>query len=82
MIYKQGNEDEEAIRPYNTHKYDAVRTDNSIKVCKKCNSCWEIDIEANRNNKYKTCYAWYFNFPKYGKKIETCPKCIDENEVS
>lgn len=81
MIIEQEKKDEGILRPYDAHKYDAVRTDNAIKVCHECNSCWEIDIEANRNNKYKTIYAWYYNFPKYGKKVETCPKCVNKNEV-
>lgn len=51
-------------------------TDRYVKVCPECSLAWEYTrITGTRRNK-KAIY--YKNFPKYGKKIEVCNRCNEE----
>ena len=70
---------------YDTDGYEGVKADKLIKACPKCSKCWEPDIMTSRNLKnnhrgsgkrIRTIYNYYYNFPKYGKTVEVCPKCI------
>lgn len=67
-----------------TKGYDGVvaegkRTDETIKYCKLCNSCWEKDKylskQGNNQKAKRGIYHHYKDFPKYGKKREICPRC-------
>jgi hypothetical protein len=61
-------------------KGDAKRADEKIKLCKKCNLCWEFDYISSKSSHNKAAnrlvYLYYEDFPTYGKIIETCPNCI------
>ena len=48
-------------------------TDKAIKVCPKCDKCWEKTRLTSTQKGKKTIY--YQNFPKYGKEIKVCDKC-------
>ena len=48
-------------------------TDKAIKVCPKCDRCWEKTKLTSTQRGKKTIY--YQNFPKYGKEIKVCNNC-------
>lgn len=59
---------EPTTKGYDGAVAEGKRTDEAIKYCKLCDSCWEKD-------KYQKVYNHYKDFPTYGKKREICPRC-------
>lgn len=68
----------EIKRTLNKKKKYIHDTDKAIKVCPKCNRCWEQTRLTGNHRDKKTIY--YDNFPKLGKEIKTCNKCKSDNE--
>ena len=68
----------EIKRSLNKKKKYIHDTDKAIKVCPKCNRCWEQTRLTGNHRDKKTIY--YDNFPKLGKEIKTCNKCKSDNE--
>ena len=55
-------------------KADARRADRNISYCNSCNQCWEsIETKEYLRGTHKIIYL--VDFPTYGKKKATCPKC-------
>ena len=53
--------------------------DRLVKVCSVCNMTWErLKISTKKRKVYQTLY--YKNVPKFGKEIEICNKCSEEEE--
>ena len=53
--------------------------DRLVKICSVCNMTWErLKISTKKRKVYQTLY--YKNVPKYGKEIEICNKCSEEEE--
>ena len=46
----------------------AKKADAKVKLCPKCNLCFEYDYLSKN-------WRFYENFPTYGKIREHCPKC-------
>lgn len=55
-------------------KNDGAYTDRVVKSCTKCRKCWELTAPSNYRGKPRAI-IFYEQFPRYGKKKETCPKC-------
>ena len=68
----------EIKRSLNKKKKYIHDTDKAIKVCPKCNRCWEQTRLTGNHRDKKTIY--YDNFPKFGKEIKSCNKCKSDNE--
>jgi len=65
----------------NMWRSDAKRADKTIKLCTKCDKCWEIDIASTTSymkRVKKIYYVYYKDFPSYGKPVEVCPKCKNQ----
>jgi|8_EtaG_2_1085327.scaffolds.fasta_scaffold54624_3 hypothetical protein len=62
-----------------TTRLDAVRADENIFYCEKCNRCWQIDWENTRTtyNRERNIilYAHYNDFPKYKRERKECNMC-------
>tara|TARA_R100000664_G_scaffold15295_1_gene23825 strand:- start:2620 stop:2922 length:303 start_codon:yes stop_codon:yes gene_type:complete len=60
----------------NSTAHDA---DRNIFHCRECRQCWQWDKLRNNyadNKKLnKKLYYYFEDFPSYGKKKITCPKC-------
>jgi len=65
-------------REVNRKKKYIHDTDKAIKVCPKCNKCWEKTRLTSTQRGKKTIY--YKNFPKYGKEIKSCDNCEPQEE--
>ena len=63
----------EIKRTLNKKKKYIHDTDRAIKVCPKCDKCWEKTRLTSTQRGKKTIY--YKNFPKYGKEIKSCDNC-------
>ena len=48
------------------------RTNNKLKVCPNCRMVWEHVVETGHVKHHD---EYYPILPRYGKPIETCPKC-------
>tara|TARA_B110000444_G_C18844154_1_gene600837 strand:+ start:1150 stop:1422 length:273 start_codon:yes stop_codon:yes gene_type:complete len=64
-------------------KTDAKLVDKYVKYCKSCKRCWEIDVQATRNQKNlhseNIIISHYIDFPSYGKKKEICKQCKERS---
>ncbi len=64
------------MKPLTKYKWkrDGPTADQSIFLCTSCNKCWE-DLRSQYYQSVK--FAWYTNFPSYGKKKVICPNCAN-----
>ena len=74
-------QNKKADEPKHNSFFDAKRADKTIKLCTKCDKCWEIDIASTTSymkRVKKIYYVYYKDFPSYGKPVEVCPKCKNQ----
>tara|TARA_R110002051_G_scaffold125288_3_gene198701 strand:- start:22586 stop:22807 length:222 start_codon:yes stop_codon:yes gene_type:complete len=61
----------------NSWKNDAKRADKRISFCTICNLCWESHTRKTWMSRGARKNVLYLeDFPRYGKKKETCPNCL------
>jgi len=70
---------EKTTKGFDGSLQEGKRTDTRIKVCTKCNLCWELDKYHTKQHhnvrKNLKVYCYYEDFPTYGKVKEICPRC-------
>ena len=57
----------------NSWKIDDKRTEETVKYCEDCKTCYEI-LDGQTWNTSKIQYLP--DFPTYKKKRQTCPSCL------
>ena len=60
----------------NNKKKSTHDTDYIVKSCPECKLSWErVKISSSKKRKR---IIYYKNFPKYGKEVEVCDRCNEE----
>ena len=54
--------------------------DEDIQICPRCNIAWET-ISTDSRNIVRSQDYYYLDFPSYGKKTRTCPRCDLRTQV-
>jgi hypothetical protein len=52
------------------------RRSDKLKLCPECRMVWEMVVETGHTKNHAD---WYPILPRYGKPLETCPKCKGDN---
>mgnify|MGYP003134564233 CR=1 FL=1 len=63
---------------------EGLHTDQAIKFCTKCKTCWEILMSEYSFQKemYKTYnMVYYQDFPSYGKEKRDCARCLNQKVI-
>ena len=53
----------------------------AVKICPKCNKCWQFTNYLGGSSKYKTrLFEYLVDFPSYGLNRTMCKKCRGAND--
>ena len=74
-IYFSNTDSSKRIRKDKVYQSSADRV---VKACPICNLTWESIRVGSQGETNRTIY--YKNMPKYGKKMQNCTRCSEEEE--